>query len=620
MASTFSLLASGCHFDKSRHGNSRRQFGNHSEAAAAGLQGGSLLLGGLDFFGGDAAASGKNEMEPAAPDSSAAASGLSKKKRRKGSGGGAGPEDDADEAADGSGSCSTDPTLASMSERETADANALRRAMRIHVYGTSIPAPVQSAEHMSERYQLKPWLRTNILESGYHELTRVQMQAMPLLLGGREVLACAPTGSGKTAAFLVPMLQKLGGPRRRGIRAVAIAPTQELARQTHRELLKLCAGSGIQACVLSKKLAAAATAHAEHSSGKADAATDGGGGGGGGGGGSAGVWRKYDVMVCTPLRLVSLLRKGVLSLSGVTYLALDEADKLLELGFLEQVDEVLASVKDNPNVQRALFSATMQPAIEDLVHSVLRNPAKLVVGERNGAADTIEQSLVFCGREDGKLVALRQMVREGIQPPVLIFVQSVERAMQLFHELVYDGLNVDVLHADRSQAQRDATVQKFRAGKVWVLIATELVARGMDFKGVSLVVNYDFPQSTTSYIHRIGRTGRAGRQGKAVTFFTEADAEQLRSIANVMKASGCPVPDWMLQMKKPTKDERRRRAVKPLSRKGIAKAPKEGGAANAGGKRPRDAEDESDDGEGGGPPAKKKKKAKPNKPNKPKKA
>lgn len=574
-------------------------------------QASSLTLGGLDFFGGTAST--------AEADSSAVTAEKSKKKRRKSEKESEQPARDGDgegneTVAPDTSAESLDPTLMGMTERAIADANALRRAMRIHVYGTSIPAPVQSAEHMAQRYNLKSWLRTNILESGYHELTRVQMQAVPLLLGGREVLACAPTGSGKTAAFLVPLLQKLGGGRRQGIRAVAIAPTQELARQTHREMLKLCAGSGIQACVLSKKLAAAATSHAEH--GGAARGTAGGAEDAGGGASSAalGVWRKYDAMVCTPLRLVSLLRKGVLSLKNVSYLALDEADKLLELGFLEQVDEILATVAGNAGIQRALFSATMQPAIEDLVHSVLRNPAKLVVGERNAAAETVEQSLVFCGREDGKLVALRQIVREGIKPPVLIFVQSVERAVQLFHELVYDGLNVDVLHADRSQAQRDATVQKFRAGKVWVLIATELVARGMDFKGVSLVINYDFPQSTTSYVHRIGRTGRAGRRGKAVTFFTEADAEQLRSIANVMKASGCPIPDWMLKLKTQTKQEKRRRAVKPLSRKAISKgAPKEGGGSGGGGggKRQRGSgRDDEEEGEVVGEPKAKKRKAK----------
>lgn len=257
-------------------------------------------------------------------------------------------------------------------------------------------------------------------------------------------------------------------------------------------------------------------------------------------------------------------------------------DGLIELNMdgLIELNMLLIGCPDYMICPSTLVAAT-EPAIEDLVNSVLRTPVKLIVGERNAAADTVEQSLVFCGREDGKLVSLRQIVREGIRPPVLIFVQSVERAVQLFHELVYDGLNVDVIHADRTQAQRDATVQKFRQGKVWVLIATELVARGMDFKGVSLVINYDFPQSTTSYIHRIGRTGRAGRAGKAVTFFTEADAEQLRAIANVMKASGCPVADWMLKMKPLAKDVRRRRATNPVSRKAIGKRQRAPPAAEA---------------------------------------
>ena len=181
------------------------------------------------------------------------------------------------------------------------------------------------------------------------------------------------------------------------------------------------------------------------------------------------------------------------------------------------------------------------------------------------------------------MVAIRQMIREGITPPVLVFVQSKQRAVQLFHQLVYDGLRVDVIHAERSQAQRDAVVDQFRLGKVWVLIATELIARGLDFKGVELVINFDFPQSTVSYIHRIGRTGRAGRPGKAVTFFTEADVEQLRAIANVLKASGCQVADWMLRIKPQRKDERRRLSTAPRSRKDILKLPKaQGGSGHRG--------------------------------------
>ena len=131
------------------------------------------------------------------------------------------------------------------------------------------------------------------------------------------------------------------------------------------------------------------------------------------------------------------------------------------------------------------------------------------------------------------LASLRQLVREGIRPPVLIFVQSVERAVQLFHELVYDNLNVDVLHADRTPAQREATVSKFRAGKVWVLIATELVARGMDFKGVSLVINYDLPIDHANYIHRVGRSGRYGRKGVAINFLTQEDVRAMAEIEKV---------------------------------------------------------------------------------------
>jgi len=165
------------------------------------------------------------------------------------------------------------------------------------------------------------------------------------------------------------------------------------------------------------------------------------------------------------------------------------------------------------------------------------------------------------------------IVMQGLKPPVLVFVQSIERAKELFHELVYDGINVDVIHSERTQSQRDNIVANFRAGRIWFLIATELLSRGMDFKGISTVINYDFPQTTVSYIHRIGRAGRAGRQGEAVTLFTQDDAVYLRGIANVMKDSGCDVPDWMLALKKNTKKERRQLARSPVERESISTAP-----------------------------------------------
>jgi ATP-dependent RNA helicase DDX52/ROK1 len=157
---------------------------------------------------------------------------------------------------------------------------------------------------------------------------------------------------------------------------------------------------------------------------------------------------------------------------------------------------------------------------------------------------------MFVGREEGKLLAIRQITQKGIKPPVIIFLESKDRAQALFGELMYDGIRVDVIHAGRSQSARDEAVAKFRRGETWVLICTDLVARGVDFKAVNMVINYDLPTSGVTYVHRIGRTGRAGRKGEAITFFTESDFDNLRTIANVMKLSGCKVPAWMLSLKK----------------------------------------------------------------------
>lgn len=155
------------------------------------------------------------------------------------------------------------------------------------------------------------------------------------------------------------------------------------------------------------------------------------------------------------------------------------------------------------------------------------------------------------------MIALRQLVQKGIKPPVLIFVQSIERAKELFHELIFDGINVEVIHSDRTKAQRDNIIDQFRVGKIWVLIATELMARGLDFKGVNLVINYDFPQTIASYIHRIGRTGRAGRQGEAITYYTQDDIPYMKGVVNVMKESGCDIPEWMLKLKTANHNQKR---------------------------------------------------------------
>lgn len=508
---------------------------------------------------------------------------------------------------------------------------AFRRCMNIrlgkqHQYDNDIPDPISSFDELA----IPIWWTTKLgnndkddttnkedhsfrgaqrailrnIEGGFwKEPTPVQMQAIPVLLNGRrDVMASAPTGSGKSGAFILPALllgsaphsvfyggsntsiagtkkqasQKQQNQQRAGeIRTLILAPSLELAAQLHREVERLGQGKpgGISALLLSKANASLIIA------------------------GQAGGKQGLDCLVSTPLRLVDSIQKG-LKLLYVRLVVLDEADRLLDATdtgrsdkqshvrktddsndsgesddekndsqivsvdttsgsrqsqtFLSQMDTILSEVPST--AVRALFSATLTPTVRMLSESILRSPVDMTIassGAPGGANPDITQELMFVGREEGKLLAIRQLVARGqLRPPVLIFLESQDRAHALFSELLYDGLHVDVIHAGRSKAARERTVQSFRKGETWVLIGTDLVARGVDFRAVNMVINYDLPTSGVTYVHRIGRTGRAGRKGKAITLFTEADFDNLRTIANVMKQSGCEVPDWMLNRKK----------------------------------------------------------------------
>jgi ATP-dependent RNA helicase DDX52/ROK1 len=442
----------------------------------------------------------------------------------------------------------------------------------------------------------------NIEIGKWKEPTPIQMQVIPLVLQQRrDCIGCAATGSGKSGAFIIPALflssashasfygvegspsnvekaqkrkkkqEHMQTTRESEIRTLIIAPSLELASQLHREVERLGTGKpgGISSMLLSKANAVHVIA------------------------GTAGGKHGLDVLVTTPLRLCDSIQKG-LSLDSVRLVVLDEADRLLDatdgsnfventddLGeaqpikggdddyndsvqshsgsgqsqtFLSQMDLILSHVP--VTAIRALFSATVTTHVRQLAESILRNPVDVAIATGfghgyGGANPDIEQELLFVGREEGKLLAIRQLVSRGqLRPPVIIFLQSQERAQALFGELVYDGIHVDVIHAGRSKSAREVAVANFRKGETWVLICTDLVARGVDFRAVNMVINYDLPSSGVAYVHRIGRTGRAGRKGKALTLFTEADFENLRTIANVMKQSGCEVPEWMLNLKK----------------------------------------------------------------------
>uniref|UniRef100_K3X9X4 RNA helicase n=1 Tax=Globisporangium ultimum (strain ATCC 200006 / CBS 805.95 / DAOM BR144) TaxID=431595 RepID=K3X9X4_GLOUD len=420
-----------------------------------------------------------------------------------------------------------------------------RRQMNIRVEGTAVPAPIAEFEKMrmsAQQEKMKAVLLKNIEASEYKEPTPIQMQAIPSMLLGRDVLATAPTGSGKTAAFAIPILANLGTPAQEGIRSIVLSPTRELAVQIHTEFTRLCKGRKFHIVLLSKATAATIAAQIKSK-----------------------CTVNHDILIATPLRLVHLIQETKIDLSMVEIVCLDEADRLFDMGFVEQIDEIFAACT-HPKIQRAMFSATMLQGVEEMAQSVLRDPIKVSIGVKNAGATTIEQKLVFVGKEEGKIVAMKQLITEGLRVPALLFVQNKERANELYQELLYDGINVGAVHADRTKEQRDEVIRQFRTGAVWVLICTDLMSRGMDFKAVNMVINYDFPQSAVSYIHRIGRTGRGGRQGLAVTFFTEDDMVYLRTIANVMKLSGCDVPEWMLSLKKASMKKRKELLKAPPQR------------------------------------------------------
>lgn len=304
---------------------------------------------------------------------------------------------------------------------------AFRHRLKINVEGNEVPDPIQTFDEMNEDDlaiggSTKHVLLQNIEKSAYKEPTAVQMQAIPALLDRRDVLVAAPTGSGKTATFALPLLLNLQKPMKgHGVRGLVLAPTRELAGQLETYVKRMCVGRKFKVVLLKKATATALSASTsnKHAS------------------------NQCDILIATPLRLLHLLNSNSLNLHKVQMVCLDEADKLFEMGFVEQVDAILAACT-NTKVQVAMLSATMMPGVEDMAKSVLKDPIKVTIGTKNAGANTIKQKLVFVGREAGKLLAVRQIVQAGLKPPVLIFLQNKERAQALFHELVYDGINVEV--------------------------------------------------------------------------------------------------------------------------------------------------------------------------------
>ncbi|KAK7199660.1 ATP-dependent DEAD/H RNA helicase [Novymonas esmeraldas] len=441
--------------------------------------------------------------------------------------GGSAETEDASAAGRGA-AASEDKPLKSMTFKKKRN---IWRRNDLQVMGTDLPAPIEHFSDLVRPPLNVPRTVVNNLFTRQHKVpTPIQMQAIPSLIHSRDVLACAPTGSGKTIAFLTPLFALLKAPDAScGVRALIVSPTVELAQQIEREAFLLMKGQRWR--------------FVQHGQ----------------------TTKNKDIFIATPGRIVSLLEQKLLDLSHVQYLVFDEGDRLWDskTDFLAVIDKILTACTRTDKVV-SLFTATLSERVETAARSVMgADPVRIIVRGRRAANTHVTQRLVFCGNELGKVVAMRNLVREGVTPPVLVFVQSVERSKELYEELRAKGLHMAIMHAKMTVEEREETVLQFRLGKIWILVTTELLARGIDFKNVGTVVNFDFPATVDSYIHRVGRTGRAGKEGTAITFFTEDDKERLPPIAKVMQESGNAVEEWMLNIKVDRSTRRRLERTTP---------------------------------------------------------
>lgn len=336
---------------------------------------------------------------------------------------------------------------------------------------------------------------------GYSEPTPIQKGAIPVVLSGSDLIGCAETGTGKTAAFLLPVIQRMAESARPGVRVLVLAPTRELVSQIEMSYGQL-APKKSPLCV---SIIGGASMQQQREA----------------------LRRGVGVVVATPGRLLDHIERGSVNLSQVEVLVLDEADRMLDMGFLPAIRRVLAKLPTQR--QTLLFSATMSPAIEEIARKAMRAPQIVEVNKRGRAASTVEQQAYPVATESKTALLLDLLERERFER-VLVFTRTRRGAERLSHILGAREHKVNRIHADRTQPQREAALRGFKDGRTRVLIATDIAARGIDVDSISHVINYDVPAAAEDYVHRIGRTGRAGKPGRAITLVTPVDESSMRAI------------------------------------------------------------------------------------------
>ncbi len=358
---------------------------------------------------------------------------------------------------------------------------------------------------------LAPELVRAVADKGYDTPTPIQAQAIPLILEGRDLMGSAQTGTGKTAGFTLPILQRLDqssapAADRRAVRALAVVPTRELAMQVQRSIedygkwLRLESAAvfgGVNINPQKKKLA-----------------------------------RGVDFLVATPGRLLDLVNQRSVDLSRIEVLVLDEADRMLDMGFIHDIRKLLALLPAQK--QTLLFSATFSDPIKRLASGLLRAPAFIEIGRRNDAVDSVQQ-LIHPVEKGRKRELLSHLIGSNNWQQVLVFGRTKHGANRLARQLNSDGIKATAIHGNKSQNARTAALADFKSGKVQVLVATDIAARGLDIQQLPHVINYELPQVAEDYVHRIGRTGRAGHQGHAISLVCSEESGLLRDIERVIK-------------------------------------------------------------------------------------
>lgn len=355
--------------------------------------------------------------------------------------------------------------------------------------------------NFNETSLIEPLLN-NLKELGYTTPTPIQTEAIPLLLEGHDLLGIAQTGTGKTAAFSLPILQKI---IEKKSHALILAPTRELATQIHESFEKYGKGLGIRSVVIFGGVGQSA---------QVKALKDG-----------------VNIIVATPGRLLDLQKQGHLKLNNIDTLVLDEADRMLDMGFIDDLHAIIKSLpKDR---QTMFFSATMPGLVAALARKILKNPKRVEVTKNSSTALNIDQKVIFCKRED-KFQLLRKILKEEERELVMIFTKTKNSADKVKEYLLFHKIPSTVFHGDKTQIDRERALHNFKTGSMKVMIATDIAARGIDVQGVSHVINFELPMEAESYIHRIGRTARAGHDGVAITLCDDSEAPNLERIEKLI--------------------------------------------------------------------------------------